>query len=111
MKKTILLCLMVIIVAAMCACDSEPSRFAYYDDEEIYELGYEEGYKAGAEYAIEYLLENADGYTQYMDVEDIEDSMRDYYGDEAEEMRDLVVYNPDYERYSFKELLEELINN
>ena len=54
MKKTALLCLIVIIIAAMCACDSEPSRFADYDDEEIYDIGYEEGYLAGMKFAAEH---------------------------------------------------------
>ena len=113
MKKVLFLCLAVVIIATMCACDSEPSRFADYDDEEIYELGYEEGHKEGMDYAVEALLENADGWTQYMDVEDVEDSIYQYFGSdsEAEEIRDMIIYNPDYELRTFEEMLKELINN
>ena len=112
MKKVLLLCLIVIIAAAMCACDSEPSRFADYDDEEIYDLGYEEGRRAGMEYVVETLMDEVYSHEEYVYAEDIHDILYDYLEDDsAEYVEEIILYNSDCRRFDMEAALEELIRD
>lgn len=100
MKRILLFfCLLILL----CGCGNT-DEFAGYSNQEIYDLGYEEGYKR----ALDAVKDNAQyRYEYYMDVEDIEDSIYQYFGHtmEADEIRDAIVYNP----YTVEEIVEKLI--
>lgn len=101
-------------------CTSEPSRFADYSEEEIYDTGYDEGYDKGYEDGIAYVLstlcENANGYDRFMNIEDIDDSIHSYlesqnFEGDCCDVRDCIIYHPDFEHYVFRDMLDELIQS
>lgn len=128
--KTVLICAVIVVIAmvyifgekkASGGNTSSGRDYEGYDNDEIYDWGYEEGnregyergYREGMKYAIESLRDNAYDWDMYMNVEDIDESIHrcfEDYGAEADNIRDMIIYHPDFKRYSLEELLEKLID-
>lgn len=104
----------------LCSCTSEPSRFADYSEEEIYDGGYDEGYDVGYAEGIAYVLstlrDNANGYDRFMNIEDIDKSIHLYLDSQNFEgdccdVRDCIISHPDFEHYTLRDMLDELIQS
>lgn len=106
--KRMVICTILCLVM-LCGCTFEPSSLNDFENEKAYEVGYEKG----VQYVLSTLRENADDWNYYMNIEDIEDSIRIYYRSDnsidVDEARDAIIYHPDFERYTLAELLEKLI--
>ena len=93
----------------------QPSSIEDFEKTDAYDIGYKKGYEEGMRYAFKTLRENSDDGTIYMDIEDVEDSIRIYYRDnemvDADEVRDAILYHPDFEHYSGREILDDIIEN
>ena len=111
MKKILLYLLLCLLV--LCGCSSNSSNMDTYEQDEAYSVGYEKGYEDGIKYALSHLREGAVDWKIYMDIEDVDDSIHAYLEDYPDidccDVRDMIIYNPDYEHYSLEDLLEELI--
>lgn len=116
-KKILSICVLSCL-CLLCGC-SEPDKYADYTKEEVYDEGYEEGYRSGYEegiqYALDVLRENANDYEIFMDIEDIDESIHRYLGEDTEvdccEVRDCIIYHPDFEHYTLRDLLERIIQS
>lgn len=104
----------------LCSCTSEPSRFADYSEEEIYDGGYDEGYDVGYAEGIAYVLstlrDNANGYDYFMNIEDINKGIDSYldshnFKGDSYDPRDYITDSSDFEHYVFRDMLEELIQS
>lgn len=115
MKRKGLICISLIFcLLFLYGCSTESSSMDEYAQEDAYQTGYDKGYKDGIEYVLSSLRENADNWQTYMDIEDIEDSIRSYYRNDStvdvDLIRDDIIYHPDFEHYTLAELLEKLID-
>jgi hypothetical protein len=112
MKKKVLFGI-IISLCLLCGCSENPSNADDLARDEAYNAGYETGYEEGVQYVLSVLRENADDWQIYMDIEDIEESIRIYYQDDPsvdpDLVRDDILYHPDFEHYTLSELLEKLI--
>ena len=110
--KKIITCLMLCCLV-LCGCSSEPSSIEEYGQDEAYNVGYDKGYEDGVKYALSQLREGAVDWKIYMDIEDVDDSLHAYLEDFPDvdccDVRDMIIYNPNFEHYSLEELLEILI--
>ena len=111
MKKLIVSLILCVLI--LCGCSSEPSNIEAYEQDEAYNIGYDAGYEDGIKYVLSQLRDGAVDWKIYMDIEDVADSihahLKDFPGIECCDVRDMIIYNPDYEHYSLEDLLEELI--
>lgn len=122
MKKTVIICLLVLLLS-LCGCSGDPSNRHIEDptEEPSYSIGYDdghmdgydEGYKDGIKYALSVLRDGAYDWPVYMDIEDIDASIHDYmvayHSDEdCCDVRDMIIYS-DYEHHTLEELLDELV--
>ncbi len=106
MKKLLVCCLLLCFLSG---CISNPSNREDFRKTDAYSVGYEEG----IQHALTILRENANDWDRYMNIEDIESSIRIYFNDscvDVDEVRDAIIYHPDFEHYTLEELLENLIN-
>ena len=122
MKKTLIICLLVLLLS-LCGCSGDPSdrnidnptedtpyRIGYDDG---HMAGYDEGYEEGIKYALSVLRGGAGDWPIYMDIEDIDASIHDYmkaYHPDGDccDVRDMIIYSG-YDHYTLDELLDELI--
>lgn len=114
LKKVSIVLFSLVTVVALCSCSYSPDRYEKGYDAG-YQEGYEEGYEEAYEEAVEYVvdsLKQAAGNEHFMAVDDISDSIRQYYdGDlDPDTFRDLLIYNGDYPVYKYSELLEILLD-
>ena len=110
----ILLCLLI-----LCGCSSETSSVETCEQDEssaqdeAYSIGYDKGYEDGIKYALSQLRDGAVDWKIYMDIEDVDDSIHAYLKDFPDidccDVRDMIIYNSDFEHYSLEDLLENLI--
>ncbi|MBR5278218.1 MAG: hypothetical protein IKU23_03020 [Clostridia bacterium] len=109
MKKLFICC---VLFCFLCGCSSTPSSLEEFQKTEAYDVGYEKGYEDGILHVLSILRENANDWDRYMKIEDVESSIRIYYDEssaDVDEARDAIIYHPDFEHYTLKEMLEELI--
>ena len=110
--KKVIACL-IICVLLLCGCLSEPSSMEEYEQDDTYSVGYDRGYEDGIKYALSQLREGAVDWKIYMDIEDVDTSIHVYLEDFTDvdccDVRDMIIYNPDFEHYSLEDLLESLI--
>ncbi len=109
MKKT-LVATVIICLCLLLGCSFQHHSVDDFSDDEAYYFGFEEG----VEYALSIILENADDHDLYMNIEDVEESIRRYYKNDStvdiDEIRDCIVFHPDFDRYTINELIKEIID-
>ena len=111
MKQTVICVLICLLV--LCGCSFGSSSIESYEQDEAYSIGYAEGYEDGIKYALSQLREGAVDWKIYMDIEDVDESIHAYLEDFPDvdccDVRDMIIYNSDFEHYSLEDLLESLI--
>lgn len=67
---------------------------------------------AGQQDALDKLQYSAEAkwYVNYVDVKSLETVLRNYFGDDADEIRDMIIYHPDVEHYNTTDIVNDLIN-
>ncbi|MBQ3256936.1 MAG: hypothetical protein IJA67_05955 [Oscillospiraceae bacterium] len=102
MKKFIF-CTIIVIMAVMCGCSPVNKN----DDE----VGLQaELFCEGQQDAVLEIKEAADYDDHiYIDIEQLEDILRVQFGDEADEIRDMIIYHPDLKHYSTGEIVGQIM--
>lgn len=107
MKKRILTAILICIMLSCFGCSK-----IQVETEEHTPGNCPEVYKEGIKYAVKETKDGAEGdWRIYVEVEELEDIIRSYFGDEAEEIRDMIIYHPDLKKYDASEIVEDAIMN
>ena len=110
MKKLALLIVSVSIF--LCACslsthtvkETEPLSLEPQTERE-----YEIYYHAQEEAVAEIETAAAIRWERYVSVDDLVEVLREYYGDEADEMRDMIIHGGDLQIYETEDILEKVL--
>lgn len=70
-------------------------------------------YVQGQQYAVSQIryAADSDNLTRYVDIEMLEDIIRDYFGHSADEVRDMLIYDPDLKHYYASDIVNDIIDN
>ena len=103
--------LLVIILAVMlCACEStvteQTATKSQLSQEEKENMIY---CSAQEEIIVQIEDAAASHWERYINVDDFVDVLRKYYGDEAEEIRDMTIYSGDLEIYTATDILNTVL--
>ena len=114
MKRTVIL-LLIIGVLFINGCSSPSSDLDDYSKEEAYDAGYEEGYQEGIDYILSQLRESSYSGNVYMNIEDVEEGIRIYFSDDSsvdsDEIRDAIVFHPDFDHFTVEDWVDAFISN
>lgn len=101
MKIKYLLCVLVLLCVTGCSSDSKSSPESLEYEEDIRNEG-----------RTEVIMSIRDGarsdYTYYVDAEQLEDIIRNCYGDDGV---DMILFHPDVEMYSAEDIVGNAIEN
>lgn len=104
-NSKLILILVILLAMSMCACSSTEAI-----DDQMYEAEIQqEYYAAGMQEAFAQIRSAArSDFTIYIDSEQLEDVLKDYFGDEADEIRDCLF--SELEGYSASDILNNFTN-
>ena len=111
MRKII--AIFAILSVFLCACSggtstpTEPNAALSPDPQN--EREYEVYYHAQEEAVAEIESAAAAQWERYVSVDDLVEVLREYYGDEADEMRDMIIHGGDLELYETEDILEKVL--
>ena len=113
--KRIVILLLIIGVLFISGCSSPSSNLDDCSKEEAFDAGYEEGYQEGIDYILSQLRESSYSGNVYMNIEDVEDGIRTYFTDDssvdADEIRDAIVFHPDFDHFTVEDWVDAFISN
>lgn len=105
MKRIITLTLISLCSCAIIGCSLSSNALDRYEADQIV-------YINGQEDAVLAIREGAQSdYTHYVDADVLEEIIRRHFGDDADDIRDMILFHPDVEIYSATDIVDEAIDN
>lgn len=113
MKKVLVSVIILFLLLSACSggtsTPTEPN--VALSPEPQNEREYEVYYHAQEEAVEEIESAAAAQWERYVSVDDLVDVLREYYGDEADEMRDMIIHGGDLEIYEAEDILEKVLGD